>query len=40
MSAGFRDLLLRLLEKDPEQRISLEEVRIHEFFKDLDWPTV
>lgn len=40
MSAPFRDLLLRLLEKDPEKRISLDEIKEHDFFKDVDWRAV
>jgi len=32
MSLSFRDLLLRLLEKDPNERITLEDMKAHDFF--------
>jgi serine/threonine protein kinase len=40
MSLSFRDLLLRLLEKDPEKRINMSDLRRHDFFKDVDWAAV
>jgi len=35
-----KDLVLRLLEKDPKVRIGAEEVKKHQFFKDVDWDEV
>jgi serine/threonine-protein kinase 11 len=32
-SPALRDLLRRMLERDPAKRISLEEVRVHRFFE-------
>lgn len=37
---SLRDLIRRLLEKDPSRRISLEEIKGHEFFRGLDWEKV
>ncbi|CAK9188574.1 unnamed protein product [Ilex paraguariensis] len=34
---ALRDLIGKLLEKDPKQRISLEKVKVHDFFKGVDW---
>lgn len=36
----LRDLLRRLLEKDPCRRISLDGVKRHEFFRGMDWESV
>ncbi|CAN4098391.1 unnamed protein product [Withania somnifera] len=36
----LRDLIRKLLEKDPKQRISLDEIKGHDFFKSLDWDFV
>ncbi|XP_038987023.1 serine/threonine-protein kinase OXI1-like [Phoenix dactylifera] len=36
----LRDLLRRLLEKDPGRRISLDGVKQHEFFRGIDWESV
>lgn len=36
----LRDLIRRLLDKQPERRISLDAVKRHEFFKGLDWKSV
>nr|XP_010912822.1 serine/threonine-protein kinase OXI1 [Elaeis guineensis] len=36
----LRDLLRRLLEKDPGRRISLDGVKRHEFFRGIDWESV
>ncbi|XP_050364313.1 serine/threonine-protein kinase OXI1-like [Argentina anserina] len=38
----LRDLIRKLLEKDPRQRIVLEEIKEHEFFKGIggSWDTV
>ncbi|KAK9055623.1 hypothetical protein SSX86_026708 [Deinandra increscens subsp. villosa] len=36
----LRDLIRKLLEKDPKQRISLAEIKGHDFFKGVDWENV
>ncbi|XP_021720153.1 serine/threonine-protein kinase OXI1-like [Chenopodium quinoa] len=36
----LRDLIRKLLEKDPKQRISLEEIKGHDFFKGVDWEMI
>lgn len=36
----LRDLIGRLLEKDPRERISGEGIRAHEFFSGVDWESV
>lgn len=36
----LRDLIRRLLEKDPTKRIEVEEIKGHKFFKGLDWDSV
>lgn len=33
----LRDLIRKLLEKDPKNRISVDEIKGHEFFKNIDW---
>lgn len=33
----LRDLINKLLEKDPKQRISVNEIKGHDFFKSVDW---
>lgn len=40
ISQVTKDVTLRLLERDPSQRLganAIEEIEEHEFFKDLDW---
>ncbi|THH18994.1 hypothetical protein EW146_g2083 [Bondarzewia mesenterica] len=34
---ALRDLLLKLLEKNPEKRIRLPDVKKHPFFEEIDW---
>nr|GMD28042.1 serine/threonine-protein kinase OXI1-like [Ipomoea batatas] len=34
---ALRNLIGKLLEKDPDQRISGEEIKGHEFFRGIDW---
>ncbi|PKA55928.1 Serine/threonine-protein kinase OXI1 [Apostasia shenzhenica] len=34
---ALRDLIGRLLEKDPARRIGDNEIRLHEFFRGVDW---
>ncbi|KAA8550561.1 hypothetical protein F0562_002245 [Nyssa sinensis] len=36
----LRDLIGKLLEKDPKQRISLEEIKGHDFFRGVDWDLI
>ncbi|GKU85948.1 hypothetical protein SLEP1_g545 [Rubroshorea leprosula] len=36
----LRDLIRKLLEKDPKQRIALEEIKGHRFFSGIDWEMV
>ena len=40
IDSDAKDLIMKLLEKDPNKRIKGEEVQKHEFFKDLDWGEV
>ncbi|CAK9140882.1 unnamed protein product [Ilex paraguariensis] len=37
---ALRDLIGKLLEKDPTQRISLEEIKGHPFFRRVDWSLI
>ncbi|MQL90179.1 hypothetical protein Taro_022757 [Colocasia esculenta] len=36
----LRDLIGRLLEKDPRERITCEGIKAHDFFRGLDWHSV
>ncbi|GAA0159753.1 hypothetical protein LIER_16459 [Lithospermum erythrorhizon] len=36
-STPLRDLIKKLLEKDPKKRICVDEIKGHDFFKDVDW---
>lgn len=36
-ATSLRDLINKLLEKDPKQRISVDEIKGHDFFKSMDW---
>ncbi|KAH7862408.1 hypothetical protein Vadar_004463 [Vaccinium darrowii] len=36
----LRDLIGKLLEKDPNQRISLEGIKGHDFFRGVDWESI
>lgn len=36
----LRDLIGKLLEKDPRKRISVQEIKGHEFFKAVDWDSI
>lgn len=40
VSEKARDLILRLLERDPSVRLKSEGVRSHLFFEDVDWDSV
>ena len=35
MEGSFKDLFEQMTEKDPELRISIQQVKEHEFYKDL-----
>ncbi|KAL1340881.1 hypothetical protein HN51_027384 [Arachis hypogaea] len=37
---ALRDLIGRLLEKDPDRRITVGEIKSHDFFKGVKWDTV
>lgn len=37
---ALRDLIGKLLEKDPHQRISAEEIKGHKFFRGVDWESI
>lgn len=37
---SLRDLIRKLLEKDPKKRITVEEIKNHSFFKGVDWDRV
>ncbi|KNA18294.1 hypothetical protein SOVF_072180, partial [Spinacia oleracea] len=39
-TTALRDLIRKLLEKDPKVRISLEEIKGHDFFKGVDWDMI
>ncbi|XP_074287671.1 serine/threonine-protein kinase OXI1 [Silene latifolia] len=36
----LRDLIRKLLDKDPHQRITLEGIKGHDFFKGVDWEMI
>ena len=36
-SDNAKDLLKKLLEKNPEKRIDLDDIKKHKFFKEIDW---
>ncbi|CAN1130927.1 Serine/threonine-protein kinase OXI1 [Linum perenne] len=36
----LRDLIRKLLAKDPKERIAVEEIKSHKFFEGLDWGSV
>lgn len=36
----LRDLIGKLLEKDPRKRISVREIKAHDFFKAVDWDSI
>jgi len=40
LSAEAKDLITKLLEKDPEMRLGAKEVKEHEWFSDIDWNLV
>jgi serine/threonine protein kinase len=36
----LKDLIAKLLEKDPDRRIQVDEIKDHDFFKGVKWDTV
>ena len=40
INGDFRDLLEGLLAKDPKQRLTFENIKLHPFFKVIDWEKV
>jgi serine/threonine protein kinase len=40
VDSDAKDLISKLLQKDPQKRIKGEEVQKHQFFKDIDWHEV
>uniref|UniRef100_A0A7N0TP66 non-specific serine/threonine protein kinase n=1 Tax=Kalanchoe fedtschenkoi TaxID=63787 RepID=A0A7N0TP66_KALFE len=36
----LKDLMSKLLEKDPKKRIGVDEIKGHKFFRGVDWETV
>ncbi|XP_047312706.1 serine/threonine-protein kinase OXI1-like, partial [Impatiens glandulifera] len=36
----LRDLIQKLLEKDPMKRLGIEEIKRHDFFKSVDWELI
>lgn len=36
----LKDLITKLLEKDPDRRIQVDEIKGHDFFKGVEWNTV
>jgi len=40
LSAEAKDLITKLLKKDPEMRLGGKEVKEHEWFSDIDWKIV
>ncbi|ESQ37075.1 hypothetical protein EUTSA_v10002544mg [Eutrema salsugineum] len=39
-TTSLRDLIRRLLDKDPSRRINVEEIKGHDFFRGVDWDKV
>ena len=39
-TTSLRGLIGKLLEKDLNQRIRLEEIKVHDFFKGIEWDLV
>ncbi|VFQ86324.1 unnamed protein product [Cuscuta campestris] len=37
---ALRDLIGKLLEKDPQRRITAEEIKRHRFFRGVDWESI
>lgn len=40
MSYDFRDVLIKLLQKDPEKRITINELKKHPFFDGVVWEDI
>lgn len=39
-SKDFCDLLFKILEKNPNKRLTIEQIKAHPFFKKVDWAQV
>ncbi len=39
-SDEVKDLLEKMLEKDPKKRIKIQEIKKHPFFQDIDWDLI
>ncbi|KAA0026123.1 serine/threonine-protein kinase OXI1-like [Cucumis melo var. makuwa] len=39
-ATALRDLIRKLLEKDPRKRMEVEEIKRHDFFKGIEWDMV
>jgi len=37
LSKEVMDLLARMLCKQPQNRITIDRIKVHPFFRDLDW---
>jgi serine/threonine protein kinase len=37
LSREVMDLLARMLSKNPQTRIGINQIKAHPFFKDIDW---
>eukprot|EP00358_Blepharisma_japonicum_P003327 CAMPEP_0202953968 /NCGR_PEP_ID=MMETSP1395-20130829/49551_1 /ASSEMBLY_ACC=CAM_ASM_000871 /TAXON_ID=5961 /ORGANISM="Blepharisma japonicum, Strain Stock R1072" /LENGTH=299 /DNA_ID=CAMNT_0049668889 /DNA_START=127 /DNA_END=1023 /DNA_ORIENTATION=+ len=37
LSLEARDLIKKLMEKDPRKRLSIRDIKLHPFFKKIDW---
>ena len=40
MSDAAKDLISSLLQKDPKQRLSYDDIKAHDFFTDLNWDKI
>ena len=39
-SDNLQDVITQLLNKDPEKRMSLEEIKQHKWFEDVNWKDI
>ena len=40
ISDELKDLLKKMMEKDPKKRIGINDIKKHDFFADLDWDLI
>jgi serine/threonine-protein kinase RIM15 len=40
MSPEAKDLIMKLLNPNPKERLGIEGVKAHPFFKSIDWATI